>query len=83
MTTVTIQQAQSALVELIHRLSQEDELVISGSDRPVAYLVPMAEKPHKSLRRLGTMKGVELPMASDFDAQLKDFDRLGIARVRG
>ena len=39
MTTVTIQQAQSTLSELIHRLSLGDEVVITENDRPVARLV--------------------------------------------
>jgi prevent-host-death family protein len=73
MTTVTIQQAQSTLAELIHRLSQGDEVVITDNDRPVARLVPTPEKPRKSPRRLGTLKGSVLYMAPDFDAPLEDF----------
>jgi prevent-host-death family protein len=73
MTTVTIQQAQSTLAELIHRLSPGDEVVITDNDRPVARLVPTPEKPQKSSRQLGTLKGSVLYMAPDFDAPLEDF----------
>jgi antitoxin (DNA-binding transcriptional repressor) of toxin-antitoxin stability system len=73
MTTVTIQQAQSTLAELIHRLSLGDEVVITDDDRPVARLVPTPEKPRKSSRQLGTLKGSVLYMAPDFDAPLEDF----------
>jgi len=73
MTTVTIEQAQSTLAELIHRLSQGDEVVITDNDRPVARLVPTAEIPRKSPRQLGTLKGSVLYMAPDFDAPLEDF----------
>lgn len=73
MTTVTLQQAQSTLSELIHRLSPGDEVVITENDRPVARLVPTPEAQKKSSRRLGTMKRSVLYMAPDFDAPLEDF----------
>lgn len=70
---MTIQQAQSTLTELIHRLSLGDEVVITENDRPVARLVPTPEAPRKPDRKLGTMKGSVLYMAPDFDAPLEDF----------
>lgn len=73
MTTVTIQQAQTTLSELIHRLSLGDEVVITENDRPVARLVPTSEIKQISFRQLGTMKGTVLYMAPDFDAPLDDF----------
>ena len=73
MTTVTIQQAQSTLSELIHRLSPGDEVVITENDRPVARLIPSTETPQTLPRQLGTMKGSVLYMAPDFDAPLEDF----------
>lgn len=72
MTTVTIQQAQSTLSELIHRLSPGDEVVITENDRPVARLIPTPETPKMLPRQLGTMKGSVLYMAPDFDAPLED-----------
>lgn len=73
MTTVTLKEAQSALADLIHRLSPGEEVVITENDQPVARLVPMPVIPKMAQRRLGTMKGTVLYMAPDFDAPLEDF----------
>jgi prevent-host-death family protein len=70
-TTVSIQEAQSKLTELIHRLSPGEEVMITENNQPVARLV--ANAPSKPVRKLGTMKGSVLYMASDFDAPLEDF----------
>ena len=72
MTTVTIQEAQSRLTDLIHRLSPGEEIVITENDQPVARLVPAVAS--KKARQLGTMKGSVLSMAPDFDAPLEDFE---------
>jgi antitoxin (DNA-binding transcriptional repressor) of toxin-antitoxin stability system len=72
MTTVSIQQAQAALPELIHRLTPDEEVVITEGDQPVARLTrTTGERPVP--RRLGTMRGTVLYMAPDFDAPLEDF----------
>jgi antitoxin (DNA-binding transcriptional repressor) of toxin-antitoxin stability system len=73
MTTVTLKEAQSALADLIHRLSPGEEVVITENDRPVARLVPTPAMPKTAHRQLGTMKGSVLYMAPDFDAPLEDF----------
>lgn len=73
MTTVTLKEAQSALADLIHRLSPGDEVVITENDQPVARLVPTTLMPKTARRQLGTMKGTVLFMAPDFDAPLDDF----------
>ena len=39
MTTVIIQEAQSTLTDLIHRLSAGEKFVIAQNDQPVARLV--------------------------------------------
>ena len=36
MTTVSIQEAQARLSELIHRLTPEEEVVITENDQPIA-----------------------------------------------
>ncbi len=74
MTTVTIQDAQSRLTDLIHRLSPGEEIVITENDQPVARLVPTPAVASKKARQLGTMKGSVLSMAPDFDAPLEDFE---------
>ena len=73
MTTVTIQEAQSRLTDLIHRLSPGEEVVITENDQPVARIVPTSVSEKKTARQLGTMKGSVLYMAPDFDAPLEDF----------
>ena len=73
MTTVTIQEAQSRLTDLIRRLSPGEEVVITENDQPVARIVPTPVVAKKTARQLGTMKGSVLYMAPDFDAPLEDF----------
>jgi prevent-host-death family protein len=70
MATVTIQEAQATLADLIHRLSPGDEVVITENDQPVARLVPtlIAKKPPQ----FGTLKGTVLSM-EHFDDPLEDF----------
>lgn len=64
--------AQASLAELVHRLSREDEVVITENYQPVARLVKAATQP-PTKRKLGTMKGSVLYMAANFDAPPDDF----------
>ena len=73
MTTVSIQEAQATLSELIRRLAPDEEVVITENDQPVARLVPAKAEPQRQPRRLGTLRGTVLYMAPDFDAPLEDF----------
>jgi prevent-host-death family protein len=73
MPTVTLQEAQATLSDLIHRLTPGEEIVITENDRPVARLLPTPPVPPKNPRKLGTLKGTVLYMAPDFDAPLEDF----------
>jgi antitoxin (DNA-binding transcriptional repressor) of toxin-antitoxin stability system len=71
MMTVTIQEAQAQLLDLIHRLQDGDEVVITENDQPVAKLArtePKNQWPCKA----GSAKG-KIWMAPDFDAPLEDF----------
>jgi prevent-host-death family protein len=70
MATVSIQEAQASLVELIHGLTSGGEVVITENNLPVARIVP-ALQPKE--RKLGAMSGTVLYMAPDFDAPLDDF----------
>ena len=67
--TITVEEAQAHLKELIGKLAPGEELVITDNERPVAKLV--AARPAE--RKLGTMKGTVRYMAPDFDAPLDDF----------
>ena len=71
MSTVTIEEAQAKLLDLIHALQSNEEVVITEHDQPVARLV--AIQPTQPVRKLGTLRGTVLYMAPDFDAPLADF----------
>lgn len=73
MTTITIQEAQANLRDLIHALPPGGEVLITEDDRPIARLVLAAEASTELPRRSGTMAGTVLYMAPDFDAPLEEF----------
>jgi prevent-host-death family protein len=73
MTTVTLQEAQANLPDLIHQLSAGDELVITENNQPVARLVSELPKPGPGLRPPpGLGKGI-FTIVSDDEEHLKDF----------
>jgi antitoxin (DNA-binding transcriptional repressor) of toxin-antitoxin stability system len=67
--SISLEEAQAHLKELIGKLAPGEELVIMEHQQPVAKLV--AAPP--SERNLGTMKGTVRYLAPDFDAPLDDF----------
>ncbi len=73
MPTVTIEEAQNKLSELIHRLTPGEEVVITENDQPVARMTLTAtpSEPRK-VPRLGTLRGTVLSM-DHFDDPLEDF----------
>jgi len=73
MLTVTIEEAQDKLSELIHRLTPGEEVVITENDQPVARMTLTAplSGPRKA-PRLGTLRGTVLSM-EHFDDPLEDF----------
>jgi antitoxin (DNA-binding transcriptional repressor) of toxin-antitoxin stability system len=71
MSSVTIEEAQTRLVDLIEHLQPGDEVVITRDAKPVAKLT--APSATAARRRLGTLKGTVLYVAPDFDAPLDDF----------
>jgi antitoxin (DNA-binding transcriptional repressor) of toxin-antitoxin stability system len=73
MTSLSIDEAQSNLRDLVHALAPDDEVLILENDQPVARLLPPEQKPERLPRQLGTMRGTVLYMAPDFDAPLEDF----------
>jgi prevent-host-death family protein len=68
-STITVEEAQARLKELIDRLAPGDEILITDNQQPVAKLV--AARPAE--RKLGTMRGTVRYMAPDFDSPLDDF----------
>lgn len=73
MTTISIEEAQPKLPDLIHRLHSGDEVVITENNQPVARLVHTAADPRKEPRQPGTLRGSVVYMAPDFDAPLEEF----------
>jgi antitoxin (DNA-binding transcriptional repressor) of toxin-antitoxin stability system len=74
MATITIENAQARLGELIHQLTPGEELIITENDRPVAKLVATGPAPEpRAVPKLGTQRGSVRYMAPDFDAPLDDF----------
>ena len=72
-TTITIEEAQANLKEIIRQLSPGVELVITENQRPVAKLVSeQANKAKPNRPGPGVCKGEILYMAPDFDAPLDD-----------
>lgn len=68
--TVTIEQAQASLKELVDRTALGEKVVITRDNKAVAELVPVpVEKPTP---RFGSCKGM-LEVVSDDDEHLKDF----------
>ena len=72
MTTVTIEEAQARLPELIDHLNPGEELMIVRDQRPVARLVGETVSVRRP-RKPGSAKDQILHMAEDFDAPLEDF----------
>lgn len=71
MSTVSIQEAERRLTELIRQLKPGDEVVITDNDQPVAKLVgesSVARQP----RQRGSAKG-QLTIHAEDDEHLKEF----------
>ena len=72
-TTITIEEAQVTLKELVHRLSPGEQIVITENEQPIARLMSEPPKPIKKQRPgPGLCKGMITFMADDFDAPLED-----------
>jgi len=71
MTSVSIDQAQANLAELVDKLAPGEEVVLTRNDQPVARLIGSVAP---TQRQLGTMRGTVIYMAPDFDAPLHDFE---------
>ena len=69
--TITIQEAQARLTDLIHRLAPGDEVVITENSQPVAKLVAQAPSPCKPRQR-GSARG-KLVIHAEDDEHLEDF----------
>jgi antitoxin (DNA-binding transcriptional repressor) of toxin-antitoxin stability system len=80
MTMIALEQTQTTLSELIHRLTPGEEVIILENDRAVARLVRNPLPPGKQSELVGSWpcnagsaKGTIHWMAPDFDAPLDEF----------
>jgi antitoxin (DNA-binding transcriptional repressor) of toxin-antitoxin stability system len=71
MTTVTVEEAQARLPDLIEHLAVGEVLVITRNEQPVARLLA-EEKPKRKPRKAGNCKGM-LSIVADDEEHLKDF----------
>ncbi len=71
--SITIEEAQASLKDLIHRLNPGQELIITENEQPIAKLI---SEPQKSQQRPGPglCKGMITIIADDED-HLKDFEK--------
>ena len=71
MRTVTLEEAQARLPEIIDNLVSGEELLITQNNQPVAKLVGQ-QQPVRKPRQPGSAKGKLVILAED-DTHLKDF----------
>lgn len=72
MATVTIEEAQDKLLDLIHTLRPDEEVLITENNQPIARLTPVPQPIPRTPRQPGTLRGTVKYMAPDFDAPLED-----------
>ncbi len=72
MSTVTLEEAQAHLPELIDSLQPGETLVITRNEKPVARLLVEAS-PIRKPRKAGSARGV-LTIIQDDDEHLADFE---------
>lgn len=69
--TITVEEAQAKLKELIHQLAPGEEVIITEKQQPVAKLVS-EQSPQRKPRIPGNCKGMITLLVED-DEHLKDF----------
>ncbi len=66
MQTISLEEAQNHLAEIIEKLLPGEEVVLTRDDRPVA-TIRATSPPEPTPRKFGTLKGTILYIAPDFD----------------
>jgi antitoxin (DNA-binding transcriptional repressor) of toxin-antitoxin stability system len=70
--TVTLEEAQARLKQLIDELAPSETIVITENQQPVARLVREPKTPKSPRPGPGLCRGAIVFMAPDFDAPLED-----------
>lgn len=73
MTTVNVHEAKTHLSRLLQQVEAGEEVLIARDGKPIARLMPLAEKQPRVAGRLRDL----LKVADDFDAPLPDGFWLG------
>ena len=73
MVTVTLEEAQTRLAEIIERMTPGEEIVLTRDDQPVATIKATPSVTRRA-PRLGTLKGSILYIAPDFDEIPEGFE---------
>jgi antitoxin (DNA-binding transcriptional repressor) of toxin-antitoxin stability system len=74
MTTITLEEAQARLAQLIEELGSGEVLTITRDERPIAQLTGTGASSREP-RKLGGLRGTVLYMAPDFDAPLDELQQ--------
>jgi antitoxin (DNA-binding transcriptional repressor) of toxin-antitoxin stability system len=74
MQTITLEEAQRRLPEIIEKLTPGEEVLLTRGDQTVASLRAILPPRSRKARQLGTLKGSVLSMAPDFDAIPEGFE---------
>jgi len=72
MPTIDVAQAKRQFDQLLERVSQGEEVVITKNNRPLARLTAPPPRQQNPKREFGSVEG-EIWMSDDFDAPLDDF----------
>ena len=72
--TISVNEAQTKLKELIDKLAPGEEVILTDNQQPVATLRATAPASARKPRQLGTLKGSVLYMAPNFDALPEGFE---------
>jgi antitoxin (DNA-binding transcriptional repressor) of toxin-antitoxin stability system len=74
MQSITVEDAQSHLAEIVEKLAPGEEVTLTRDEQPVAIIRATALQPPQKPRQLGTLKGTVLYIAPDFDAIPEGFE---------
>lgn len=73
MVTVTLEEAQEKLPQLIENAIPGEEIIVMRNNITIARIQPISETDHKKPRQPGSAKDKLIYMADDFEAPIEDF----------